>query len=138
MADYMLDTNICSFIIRQKPDNIRHRLNEAVQNGSVIAISMVVYAELLMGAVSPKAPKGMRDTVEAFVSGLQIMPLTSAATVAASKIHAELLRIGKPIGFADRLIAGHAISEGCICVTNNTREFARVPGLRLEDWSLLH
>lgn len=136
---YMLDTNICSYIIRQRPEAVILRLHQEKQSGSRIVISSMVYAELFYGIINPKAGKALRHKLEAFVANLDnVLPLDAAAVAHGAMIQAELLKSGNPIGFVDSLIAGHAIREGCICVSNNTREFARVPGLALEDWTLLH
>lgn len=134
---YMLDTNICSFIIRQRPEQVILTLEEKQQQGASIVISSIAYAELLHGASKPKAPKSMMDDVDGFVENIDgILPFDAAATRMAARIQRELYLAGTPIGYNDSLIAGHAIATGCICVTNNTREFARVPGLRLEDWAV--
>lgn len=132
---YMLDTNICSFIMRMRPPGVLDRLQGCVNAGGVIVISAITYSEMRFGAIGPKASPRHAEMVAAFVKRLDgILPWDSAAVDATTQIRLELGRLGTPIGSNDAAIAGHAISSRSILVSNNTREFLRVPGLRVEDW----
>ena len=136
---YMLDTNICSYIMRKPPEALIFRLHQEAQNGSRIVISSLVYAELFYGAISPKAGKTLLRKLDALVASIDsILPLDAAAVATGAMVQAKLLREGNQIGFVDSLIAGHALAANCICVTNNTREFARVKSLKIENWILPH
>jgi tRNA(fMet)-specific endonuclease VapC len=133
---YMLDTNICSFIMRNNPPQVLERLQHAVGAGDRLVISAITYAELRYGAASPRAPKALTTWIDALVQRLdEVLPWNDAAVDASAKLMAQLLKAGTPIGPNDTGIAGHALATGCIIVTNNTREFLRVPGLLVEDWA---
>ena len=134
MKTYMLDTNICSYIIRKYPDVIR-RLEEETQSGDTkIVISAVAYAELMHGAANPRTPKNVLHSIREFVLLVDgIIPLDASDVELSAAIQHELLKAGEQIGFNDSLIAAQAIRGKCICVTNNMREFARVPDLMLEN-----
>jgi tRNA(fMet)-specific endonuclease VapC len=131
MLKYMLDTNLCVRVLREKPQRLRARFN-AESTG--LCISTVVLYELLYGAAKSTRPTENRNAVEAFAERLQVLEFDSNAALHAGEIRAELERRGKMIGGYDLLISGHARSRGLIVVTNNTREFDRVDGLRVEDW----
>lgn len=134
-ATYMLDTNICSFIMRRNPPQVLQRLQEAAEAGNRLVISAITYAELRYGAASPKAPKAVAAWIDALVQRLdEVLPWDSDAVEASAKLMRLLLESGTPIGPNDTGIAGHALATGSIIVTNNTREFRRVPGLLVEDW----
>lgn len=134
---YMLDTNICSFIMRQQPASLLSRLEKAVLQRHRIVVSAVTYAEMRFGAVGKKASPRHAQLVDAFCARLDdVLAWDRAAVDATTEIKAALAAAGTPIGPNDTAIAGHAIAAGAILVTNNTREFARVPGLILEDWSV--
>jgi len=131
----MLDTNICSFIMREHSALVIEHLEAAVRTRSRIVISAITYAEMRYGAASPKAPKKVAGMVDSFVSRLDaILPWDAEAIDRCVQIRKELARRGTPIGENDAAIAGHALSANCILVTNNTREFARVANLEIEDW----
>ncbi|MBQ6657269.1 MAG: type II toxin-antitoxin system VapC family toxin [Ottowia sp.] len=139
MKPYMLDTNICSFIIREEPQQVLHNFERAAQEGRAITISAITYIELLYGAISPRAPKKVLQGVRDFVACLdEISPLDAAAIAKGAEIQRELLKKGTPIGQNDSFIAAHAITSGSILITNNMREFARVPGLDVQDWVQPH
>ncbi len=132
---YMLDTNICSFIIRERPPQVLERLQQVVNGGHHICISAITYAELLFGAHSRRASPRMPALVAEFVSRLDNI----AAWHAEAARHAALVKrrledYGMPIGPNDLLICGHALADSAILVTDNVREFSRVTDLRLENW----
>ena len=134
-AIYMLDTNICSFIMRERPSAILDRLQRAVELQNSISISVITYYEMLLGAIGRKASPHPARLVEAFVARLSaILPWDRAAAEEAMRIRWDLSAKGTPIGRNDAMIAGHALAADCVLVTNNTREFSRVAGLHVEDW----
>ena len=135
-ALYMLDTNICSFIVRERPASVLQRLQFATEQQNSIVISVITYYEMLLGTIGRNASPRHAALVEAFVSRLSvILPWESAAAAEATRIRQVLGAKGIPIGGNDTMIAGHALAAECVLVTNNTREFSLVPGLRVEDWT---
>ena len=135
MKSYMLDTNICSFIMREHPAAVIEQLELAVKDRSRIVVSAITYAEMRYGASSPKAPKKIEGLVNSFIRRLDaVLPWDAEAIDRTVEIRKELARRGTPIGENDAAIAGHALSSDSILVTNNTREFSRVDGLQLVDW----
>jgi len=131
---YMLDTNICSYIIRNKPQSIKAKLQEVEENHT-IALSSIVVSELLYGATKKDSSKLMR-IVSAFIDNFIIYDYSKISAESYADIRTDLEKKGKIIGANDLLIASHALSLGAVLVTNNTREFERVEGLVLEDWSV--
>jgi len=132
----MLDTCICSFIMREQPDAVLRRLAQAVLRNQRIVVSAITYSEMRFGATGPKASPRHNELVDAFCARLDaILPWDRAAVDATTDVKVALRLDGTPIGTNDTAIAGHAIAAGAILVTNNTREFERVPGLILEDWA---
>lgn len=132
---YMLDTCICSFIMREQPDAVLKRLEQAVLRNHRIVVSAITYAEMRFGATGPKASPRHTKLVDAFCARLDaILPWDRAAVDATTDIKVALHTAGMQIGPNDTAIAGHAIATGAVLVTNNTREFERIPGLKLEDW----
>jgi len=131
MLRYMLDTNLCIRVLRERPASVRRRFNE---NSDGLCISTVVLTELLHGAAKSARAAENRRAVEDFAARLSVLPFDEAAAGHAADIRADLERGGKPIGAYDLLIAGHARSQGLILITGNLREFNRVEGLRCEDW----
>ena len=135
---YMLDTNICSFIMRERPASVLERLQAAVDSQHQIVISVITYYEMLLGTVGRNAPPRHARLVEAFVSRLSsILPWDAASAERATRIKQDLAAKGTPIGGNDTMIAGHALATECVLVTNNVREFGRVKGLRFEDGATL-
>jgi tRNA(fMet)-specific endonuclease VapC len=132
---YMLDTNICSFIMRSRPAAVLDRLEQCVEAGDIITVSAITYAELRFGATSSKASPKHSKLVDAFVQRLDgILPWDAAAVDATARLRAVLAAKGTPIGENDAAIAGNALAVGAVLVTYNTREFDRVAGLTIEDW----
>lgn len=132
---YMLDTNICSFLIRNKPEYLLDKLQESVESRHQIVISAITYAELTFGAINKKASPKMPDIVSEFVDRLDaVLAWDKKAVEASTLIKKKLDFSGTPIGHNDTLIAGHCISVSAILVTDNIREFQRVDGLVFENW----
>ena len=132
---YMLDTNICSFIMRERPASVLGRLQEAAQSQHQIVISVITYYEMLLGTIGRNASTRHARLVEAFVSRLStILPWDAGAAEHATRIKQDLASKRTPISGNDIMIAGHALAAECVLVTNNTREFARVGELSVEDW----
>jgi tRNA(fMet)-specific endonuclease VapC len=136
MTIYMLDTNICSFIMREHPLAVIEHLEIAVKEKSKIVVSAITYAEMRYGAIGSKAPKKIEGMINSFIRRLDaVLPWDSDAIDRTVEIRKELARRGTPIGQNDAAIAGHALSSNSILVTNNTREFSRVDGLQIVDWT---
>ena len=131
---YMLDTCICSFIMRENPLSVLQKLEQISAKHSIV-ISAITYAEMRYGCVGKKASPKHTILVDQFLKCLDnILPWDVSAVDHATKIKKDLAEKGTPIGANDTAIAGHALAENCILVTNNTREFKRVNGLMVEDW----
>ena len=131
----MLDTCICSFIMREHPVSVLQRLAEEVAQNNRIVISTITYAEMRYGQIGKKASPKHKTLVDEFVKRLdEVLPWDQAAVDATIEVKIQLTKAGLVIGENDTAIAGHAIASGCVVVTNNVREFSRVPGLPYEDW----
>lgn len=131
MLKYLLDTNIVIYVIKRKPIDALQRFNT---HAGHMAISSITLAELLHGAEKSTAPERTLAVVEDFCSRLEVLTSGPKAAQHYGSIRASLEMVGKPIGVNDIHIAAHARSEGLILVTNNLREFERVPALQLENW----
>ena len=129
---YMLDTNICIYAIKNKPEKVLNTLKEKLNDG--ICISAITLAELAHGVEKSAARDKNRAALLRFLSILTVLPFDDLAAAEYGEVCADLQRKGTPIGTMDMLIAAHAKTEGLILVTNNTREFERVDGLNLENW----
>lgn len=135
MTTYMLDTCICSFIMREHPEAVIRRLAAEVGRGNRIVISAITYAEMRYGQVGKKASPKHKVLVDEFARRLDaVIAWDLRAVDATIEVMRQLNAAGTPIGPNDTAIAGHAIAIGCTLVTNNVREFSRVPGLVYEDW----
>jgi tRNA(fMet)-specific endonuclease VapC len=131
MLRYLLDTNLCIRVLRDRPPSLRERFNLEADG---LCLSTVVLMELLHGAAKSARPEQNRNSVEAFAARLDVLPFDLAAAEHAADIRANLERRGTRIGGYDLMIAGHARSRGLVVVTGNLGEFGRVEGLRSEDW----
>lgn len=129
---YMLDTNICVYLIKKKPENVLTNLYSNIDEG--VAISAITLAELIHGVEASAYPEKNMLALNQFLSIVDILPFDDEAASEYGKICAMLRRQGTPIGAMDMLIAAHAKAKGLIIVTNNVREFERVEGLGLENW----
>jgi len=131
MLRYMLDTNLCIRVLRDRPPQVRERFNLEADG---LCLSTIALTELLHGAAKSARPQHHRTEVERFAARLDVLPFDAAAADHAADIRAALERQGQTIGAYDLLIAGHARSRGLVVVTGNLGEFGRVEGLRCEDW----
>ena len=127
----LLDTNICIYIINTKPPAVLARFQQ-YRLGD-IGLCSVVAAELAFG-VAKSGSALNRQALEMFLAPLTILPFDESAAWAYGDLRADLERRGTPIGSLDTMIAAHALSQQALLVTHNTREFAKVPGLQLDDW----
>lgn len=129
---YLLDTNICIYIIKNRPESVREKF-ETKQVGE-IGISSITLAELQYGVEKSSNPSKNQQALSLFLHPLSIYSFDLHAAQAYGKIRTELERKGTPIGPMDTLIAAHAISLDHILVSNNLKEFARIPILKQENW----
>ena len=133
MLKYLLDTNIVIYVLKRRPKEVLEIFN---RNASRMAISSITLSELIFRAEkSPNVDKNL-EAIEEFVSHLDVLPYDAKASQHYGQIKAALEKRGEIIGENDIHIAAHAISQGLILVTNNLREFKRVPNLALENWIL--
>lgn len=131
----MLDTNICSFIMREHPVAVINTLQTHVDNRDRIVVSAITYAELRFGAIGKKASPKHNVIINEFMERIDaVLAWGLDAVDATVVIKKQLGDKGMPISNNDAMIAGHAISASCVLVTNNIREFERVSGLKFEDW----
>lgn len=130
MPRYLLDADTVSFALRGQ-GGVAARILE--HRPSELCLSSITLAELGFGAEAKRSQK-LRRAVRSFVSEVGVVPFDEAAALRYASLAAQLARTGTPIGILDTLVAAHALSLGLTVVTNNTRHFGRVPGLRVENW----
>jgi tRNA(fMet)-specific endonuclease VapC len=128
---WMLDTDTCSYILREHPQRVLARLDSISRDE--VALSTVVSAELRYGAARVKSRK-LAATIERWLALFVILPWDDDAAQTYARIRAAVEAKGRPIGNLDLLIAAHALSRKATLVTNNTRHFSQVPGLKIENW----
>lgn len=131
MLQYMLDTNICIYVIRNYPQELLVRFNALAEQ---LCISSITLGELHYGAEKSARRLQNLQAIEHFSARLDVLPFSAKAAAHYGQVRAELERAGTPVGLHDMLIGAHARSDGLIIVTNNRREFDRIPGLRVENW----
>jgi tRNA(fMet)-specific endonuclease VapC len=131
MPQYMLDTNICIYVIKNYPPKLRERFERLTGN---LCISSITLAELHYGAEKSARRHQNLQEVEQFIAGLEVLAFSPTAAAYFGQIRAEAERRGRPAGLLDMLIGAHARAEGLILVTNNAREFSRLPGVQCENW----
>ncbi len=129
---YLLDTNICIYIIKRKPLNVFNKF-QSLSVGSV-GISAITLAELEYGIAKSMNPESNRTALEKFLIPLNVIDFGADSTNEYGKIRAALEKQGTPIGSFDLLIAAHAKSLDLILVTNNEKEFERIEHLKIENW----
>ena len=130
-----LDANVLIDLTRGKQPHLRARWDEELAAGSDLRLSTVTLQELLLGAELSARPDHQHALLQRFLVGVTIEPWTADDAAFTSRLRAEFKRRGDRIGAYDTLIAGQALARGWVGVSANVREFARVPGLRLIDWS---
>jgi len=128
---YLLDTNTVIYTIKNRPDQVREAF---IRHEGQMAISSVTWGELIYGVERSSQPEENLADIEAMTARLDVLPLNEQAATHFGQIRAELYRLGQPIGPYDMLIAGHARAFGLVLITNNEKEFERVPGLMIENW----
>ena len=131
MLTYMLDTNICIYVMKTYPPALLETFNALAEQ---LCMSSITLGELHYGAQKSARRAENLTAIEHFVARLEVLPFTGKAAAHYGQVRADLERAGTPCGPHDMQIGGHARSEGLIVVTNNMREFARMPGVRAENW----
>ena len=128
---FMLDTNICIYAIKHRPPEVIAALRAHESAG--LGLSSVTVAELYFGVAKSGSARNL-SALEQFLAPLELADFDRSAAAACGPLRAAMEAAGTPIGPLDTQIAAHALALGVTLVSNNTREFARVPGLRLENW----
>ena len=129
---FMLDTNICIYIQRHKPPSVLARF-EAIKPGQAV-ISVITWGELLYGAAKSRQSKLVFKLLEGFAGLVSVLSMPPDCGKTYGQIRADLEKIGRPTGNNDLWIAAHALASGLTLVTNNAREFERIPHLKIENW----
>jgi tRNA(fMet)-specific endonuclease VapC len=130
---FMVDTNICIYIIKQKPPGVIKRFYQT--EISEIGISSITLSELLYGVSKSSKPEQNQIALTQFIAPLDILSYDDEAAQYYGQLRAYLEKQGRPIGSLDMLIAAHALSTNCVLVTNNEKEFIRVPNLKIDNWA---
>ena len=131
MLKYMLDTNIVIYTMKNRPRQVKKQFQ---RHDGRMAVSAVTLGELVFGAEHSQAVEKNLADIESLIARLEVLPFESKAAYHFGQIRAALYKTGSPIGAYDMMIAGHARALGLVLVTNNHKEFQRVPGLLLENW----
>lgn len=132
MISYMLDTNICIYMINARPPEVLARFKQ--ERLGQIGVSSVTAAELAYGVAKSGSTRN-REALELFLAPLEVLPFDESVIWRYGELRSGLERRGQTIGALDTMIAAHALAANVILVTNNTREFVRVPDLRLQNWT---
>jgi tRNA(fMet)-specific endonuclease VapC len=133
VISYLLDTNICIYIIKKRPEQVIERLRHT--RISEVGVSSITLSELEYGAAKSSRPAQNKLAIVEFLAPFEILPYDDMAAQEYGKVRAYLEKQGTPIGSMDMLIAAHALSLNCILVTNNEREFRQIPTLKIENWA---
>ena len=133
MISYLLDTNICIYIIKKMPKQVIERLRHT--RISEVGVSTITVSELEYGAAKSSRPAQNKLAIIEFLAPFEILPYDDMAAQEYGKVRAYLEKQGTPIGSMDMLIAAHALSLNCILVTNNEREFRLIPNLKIQNWT---
>ena len=134
MIKYMLDTNICIYIIKQKPENVIARFRQTPV--SDIGVSSITLSELECGVVKSTKPEQNKLALAQFMAPIEIYAYDDVAAQHYGRIRVNLEKQGTPIGSLDMLIAAHALSIDSVLITNNESEFKRVSILKIENWAI--
>lgn len=129
---YLLDTDTCIYVSKYRPPEVRRRMDD-LPHGSV-AMSVVTFGELMLGAELSQQRERVIEILEDMARAVPVLSVSRRAAEHYAQIRAGLKRSGQMIGDNDLWIAAHALAEDLVLVTNNTREFSRVPDLRIENW----
>jgi len=129
---YLLDTNICIYIAKQKPASVLDKFEQLTIG--MVGMSIITYGELLYGAQKSNYPERAISNLKELSSMIPSLPLPIQAANHYGEIRSNLEKLGQMIGNNDLWIAAHSLSLEVVLVTNNTKEFARVPGLQIENW----
>lgn len=132
--NYLLDTNICIAVLNNRPVGVQTHLQSTVEQGHKASISVITAFELWYGAYKSKLAERNTERLAIFFSPLELIPFDGEDAVVAGQLRTHLERSGTPIGPYDLLIAAHAVRRNFVLVTNNFREFRRIPDLHTEDW----
>jgi tRNA(fMet)-specific endonuclease VapC len=130
---FMLDTNICIYVIKKKPEKVIKRFRRS--SVSDVGISSITLSELEYGVGKSLKPEQNRVALIEFLVPIEILPYDDLAAHEYGKLRAGLGKQGTPIGSLDTLMAAHALSLKCVLVTNNEAEFGSVPGLKVQNWA---
>jgi tRNA(fMet)-specific endonuclease VapC len=134
---YLLDTNTVVALLKNKPARVRERLRQVVSENAVLAVSSIVLFELWYGVARSGRPQENTERLRAFLAGdISPLPFDDQDAAVAGKVRASLEAAGTPIGPYDLLIAAQALRTGATLATANVSEFARVPGLLWQDWTV--
>jgi tRNA(fMet)-specific endonuclease VapC len=131
MTGYMLDTDICSYIIKRRPESLVDKFEERAET---LCVSVMTAAELRFGA-EKLGRADLVELVEAFLERPAILDWTAEVTFHYARVRCAIERVGKPIGNMDLLVAAHAVSQRLTLVTNNIKHFSHVPDLKVEIWN---
>ena len=131
---YLLDTNICIYIIKKKPEQVFQKLEKL--HPDEVGISSITLSELHYGIQKSADPQKNETALARFLTPLQVLDFDASDAIIYGEIRAGLEKAGTPIGPLDTLIGAQAVSKGLILVTNNEKEFQRIPKISLENWSL--
>ena len=130
---FMLDTNICVDMIRKRDEALLRKFTR--RQSQEFCVSAVTLSELEYGCAKSADPGKNRLALAQFMTPIKVMPYDDAVAASYGGVRAELERLGTPIGPLDTMIAAHALALGLTLVTNNEREFCRVPGLKVQNWT---
>jgi tRNA(fMet)-specific endonuclease VapC len=133
MKRYMLDTDMCSYIIKEHPESVRQRFQTLAMEQ--LCVSVVTYAELIYGVERSSSKRVNRPVIEDFVRHLDVMDWDTEAADQYGVIRTELEAAGTPIGAMDMMIAAHAKSIKAVLVTNNQKHFTKIKGLKIDNWT---
>ena len=133
MMRYLLDTNTCIYIIKRKPADVIDRFRQI--RISQVGISSITLSELEYGVIKSSKPEQNQLALAQFAAPMEILPYGDEAAQHYGELRVYLEKHGIPIGSLDMLISAHALSTECILVTNNVKEFERVPNLKIDNWA---
>lgn len=132
---YMLDTDVCSYLMKRAPGHLLAKLQAAVENGDTICLSVITYSELRLGAARSNAAPKYHGLIDELSDRLDfIADWTTKEADQFAELQASLLADGSPIGQNDTMIAAHAMTLEATLITNNQKHFSRVAGLAIVNW----